>query len=309
MRSSTYTSLIGSFFSALVFLSTDAAVAASGSNEVPPEELPINDGGYLYLSGSARFGDDEPFEGQELDTSYGAQLLYGIRGPYVGWETGFGYQAGSDDVTQMSMMLHALIYPFKSGTPVWGNLHLLVGGGASRYDDYPFERSESAFQPGTEFYTAEAKAGVGYTMPFRFGRYEYGLRFEGVYRYGDRFIERENDFEPDISAPGSFNDVFINIGVYFPTLPGPGPRIPEPKKADPRVVEPVAPEEGEGAAGVKGGQESSGSAEREADSGSVDESKGGGDNARGGSAAESGSDEDEDPSADDEGSGLDFLDS
>ena len=89
--------------------------------------------------------------------------------------------------------------------------------GVTRYVEYPIERSDDPIPDGDDdFTTANYGGGVGYVLPIEFGETSLGIRAEAVYLVGDRFLERENDFEDDIRAPGTFKEVQFNIGVRFP---------------------------------------------------------------------------------------------
>src|SRR3546814_11355991 len=52
-------------------------------------------------------------------------------------------------------------------------------------------------------------AGIGDIYPLRIGRYDFGLRFEALYRYGNR-AETVNRRYGDIAPTNEFHDVLVN---------------------------------------------------------------------------------------------------
>src|SRR3546814_15646857 len=76
-------------------------------------------------------------------------------------------------------------------------------------------------------------AGIGDIYPLRIGRYDFGLRFEALYRYGNR-AETVNRRDGDIAATNDFNDVLVNVGLQLPL--GINEPAPEPAAEPVQVV-------------------------------------------------------------------------
>ena len=148
-----------------------------------------------------------------LDKAHGASVLFGFRRKgWYGFEFGLGYSKdGESDVQKNSAMFNTLFYPFEN------DLYLKLALGVTRYVEYPIGRSSDPIPDGDDdFITVNYGAGVGYVFPFELGERSFGIRAEAVYLVGDRFLERENDFEEDIRAPGTLEEIQLNIGIRFP---------------------------------------------------------------------------------------------
>ncbi|GAB3372837.1 hypothetical protein GCM10027567_08790 [Spongiibacter taiwanensis] len=168
----------------------------------------VTTGGGLLGGGSTKTYDPV------LDQANGISVLAGFRRKgWYGFEVGFGYSKdGEADVQKQSAQFNTLFYPFEES-----NLYLKLALGVTRYVEYPIERSDDPIPDGDDdFLTANYGGGVGYVLPIEFGETSLGIRAEAVYLVGDRFLERENDFEEDIRAPGTLKEVQFNIGVRFP---------------------------------------------------------------------------------------------
>ena len=198
---------------------------------VDEPKMPLRDGSYIAVLATYQEAQDDPV----LSSTFGGRIRAGFRNGFYGFESGLAYSEGSG-VQQQSFRINGLIYPFSSLPMLYG----LVGGGATRYVDYPIERTTLAIAGGDDFVTGDLAAGLGYIFPLRIGRYQFGLRAEAEYRVGDRFIERESDFEPDIAAPDTFKDVIINVGLQLPLR-----RVPQQPKPEPAVAV-VAPADSDG---------------------------------------------------------------
>ncbi|MGQ0698774.1 MAG: OmpA family protein [Panacagrimonas sp.] len=205
------------------------APAAGGSaeaNVVDESARPLVDGSYAAIM--AQYKQTESDE--VLDGAPGGIALLGYRAGSYGIEAGIGYVRDSD-VNLQQFTANLLLFPFDSMPMLYG----LVGAGSIRYAKYPIERGPLPIAGGDDFNTVTLQAGLGYLFPFAWGRYEYAVRVEGLYRYGDRFKERESDFEQDIRAPSEFQDILLNIGLQLPLRKKPLPPAPPPP------VEVVAP--------------------------------------------------------------------
>lgn len=166
-----------------------------------------SDGGLLGMGGSSEATRIE----DPIDTAEGLQVVAGFRRKgWYGFEFGLGYTRGGD-VDKQSFLFNTLIYPFES------DLYLKVATGVTRYVEYPIERGEGAIPDGDDdFITVNYGLGLGYVFPFEVAEKPFGIRFEAVYLVGDRFLERESDFETDIRAPGTLKDIQLNVGLRFP---------------------------------------------------------------------------------------------
>jgi OOP family OmpA-OmpF porin len=85
-----------------------------------------------------------------------------------------------------------------------------------------------------EFNVVGIDGGLGYILPLHTGRYDWGIRAEARYRYGEREAQY-NDSDTDIDAPKYFKQVIANVGLYLPL----GLRSEPPPAATPVAV--VAP--------------------------------------------------------------------
>ncbi|AKH67910.1 hypothetical protein IMCC21906_00217 [Spongiibacter sp. IMCC21906] len=150
-----------------------------------------------------------------LDRAHGISVLAGFRRKgWYGFELGFSYaKDGEDaDVQKQGIDFNTLLYPFNDS-----NLYFKIAMGATRYVEYPLTQTPDAFEDSDDdFITVNYGGGVGYVLPLQLGETEFGIRAEAVYLIKDRFLERENDFEADINAPGQFEEVQFNVGIRFP---------------------------------------------------------------------------------------------
>ena len=206
--------------------STDAAAANEDArNIVDASESPLVDGSYLAILGTYKQSESD----EVLDGSAGGTALLGYRNGYYGLEAGLGYTEDSN-VQLSNFAANVLLYPFKS-VPAY----VLMGAGAVHYYKYPTVRPNNAFTGGDDFATVALQAGLGYVLPIKTSNYHFGIRAEVLYRVGDRFLERESDFDTDLNAPGTFKDVLFNIGLQLPL------RRPAPPPPPPEAVALVAP--------------------------------------------------------------------
>jgi hypothetical protein len=161
----------------------------------------------------------QPFGGSNgdvvdpLDTAMGFSALVGFRRDgWYGFEFGLGMSKDGDtDVEKQSFQFNTLFYPLDSS-----NLYLKLATGVTRYIDYQFQRDTFPIEKNnTDFFTLDVGAGVGYVFPIEIGDAQFGIRAEAVYLVGDRFIERDSDFNEDYDIPGKFEEVHFNLGVRF----------------------------------------------------------------------------------------------
>lgn len=150
-----------------------------------------------------------------LDTAHGINVLMGFRRKgWYGFEFGLGYSKDTEEaaVVKQSAQFNTLLYPFEDS-----EFYLKLATGVTRYVEYPISRSNDPIPDGDDdFTTVNYGAGLGYVLPMEFDEMSFGIRAEAVYLVGDRFLERENDFEADIRAPGTLKEVQFNVGIRFP---------------------------------------------------------------------------------------------
>lgn len=153
----------------------------------------------------------DPVRDPVLDKGQGFAVLAGFRRKgWYGFEFGGSY-AKDEDVQKQSLLFNTLIYPFEN------NFYIKLASGVTRYVEYPLAQSVDAFEDSDDdFITINYGAGVGYVFPLEIGDTPIGIRAEAVYHVADRFLERENDFEEDINAPGNLKEIQFNIGIRFP---------------------------------------------------------------------------------------------
>ncbi len=169
------------------------------------DEFTLNEGGGLFGGGSST-------EVDPIDAAQGINVLAGFRRQgWYGFEFGLGY-AKDGDVEKLSAMFNTLIYPFDES-----EFYLKLATGATRYEEYPIQRGLDPIADGDDgFVTGNFGAGLGYVFPLELAEKPFGIRFEAVYMVGDRFLERESDFEEDIRAPGTLKEIQFNVGLRFP---------------------------------------------------------------------------------------------
>lgn len=195
---------------------------------------PLRSGGYFAPMASIAKALDDP----ELDIGYGGTALLGYRKKNYALETGVGYH-DDQGIGRISWKVKALLFPFESVPFLYG----VVGGGMSRYTEYPIVDTPMAINGRDAFYTADVTAGLGYMFPMRIGNYEFALRAEALYELGDRFLLRENDFTTDVSAPSTFKSAVLNVGLQLPFAKA---QPPPPAPAPVQVVAPAAPVDSDG---------------------------------------------------------------
>lgn len=199
----------------------ESAAAGSGSKEffsyvdvMFSYQLDETDDEFVLTEGGGLLGGGSSTDIDPLDKSMGFNVLAGFRRQgWYGFEFGLGYSKdGDSDVQKQSALFNTLIYPFESS-----ELYLKIATGVTRYVEYPIERSPFPIADGDDdFTTINYGAGVGYVFPMQVGESSFGIRAEAVYLIGDRFLERESDFEEDIRAPGTLEAVHFNVGLRFP---------------------------------------------------------------------------------------------
>jgi len=164
-------------------------------------------GGILGAGGN----NTDPVRDPVLDKGQGFAILAGFRRKgWYGFEFGGSY-AKDEDVQKQSLLFNTLIYPFEN------NFYIKLASGVTRYVEYPLAQSVDSFEDSDDdFITINYGAGIGYVFPFEVADTPLGIRAEVVYHVADRFLERENDFEEDINAPGNLKEIQFNVGIRFP---------------------------------------------------------------------------------------------
>lgn len=223
------------------------SVPAMGPAEATPQSVeearkamsPLLDGGYVSLMGTYQ----RSLEDDVLSNNLGGSILIGYRdwAHHYALETGLAYTVDSG-VQRQSGKIKVLVFPFDSLPMAYG----VLGTGITRFYKYPHGHAPDllAVSRNDDFYTVDLAGGVGYMLPFHGSSYDWAIRAEVLFQLGDRFIERESDFQTDIDAPSTFKDVVLNIGLQLPTRR----KAPEPVKPaqDAQIVAPVAPVDSDG---------------------------------------------------------------
>ncbi|MFA5938918.1 MAG: OmpA family protein [Sinimarinibacterium sp.] len=211
---------------------SSAAVFANPAAESAEERLPqgpLHIDGYMAILGSYIWG-----EGERLEEATGGTILLGKRNGRTALEIGgfvFDYPESSKS---FGGHIAGLYFPMDSLPNTFG----VLGLGMQEIEDYPTtETGTLAERDDLNMSMLFAQAGVGQLWPITFGRYEFALRTDVMYRMSKRDkVQREN--REDIDAPRRFDEVVANVGFQLPfgLLPPPEPAAPPPQ-----VIEPVAP--------------------------------------------------------------------
>ena len=162
---------------------------------------PIMMGPYLapMISGQYSLKDDE------VDFGYGGVLNAGYRVGSYAFEVGGLYTLldnSGKTATESGGSINGLWFPLDS----LPNTYLIGGFGTFELDHYP----------GTSKYgkVITYSAGLGNLFVFKGERYDFALRAEVLYRYGNRDSEAQPAADPAI--PHAFNDVVLNLGLQLP---------------------------------------------------------------------------------------------
>lgn len=219
--------------------------------ETPEDERkalsPLLDGGYVSLMGTYQ----RSIKDDVLSNNLGGSVLIGYRdwAHHYALETGLAYTTESG-VQRQSAKIKVLVFPFNSLPMAYG----VLGTGMTRFYKYPHGHVPDLTEVSTndDFYTVDLAGGLGYMFPFHGSSYDWAIRAEVLFQLGDRFIERESDFQTDIDAPSTFKDIVLNIGLQLPTRK----KAPKPEKPveTAQIVAPAAPVDTDGD-GVPDGQD------------------------------------------------------
>lgn len=204
------------------------ALAVPVSAQDEPSRL--RDGSYVVLLGSQLSPDGD----SALDGGQGGQLQIGVRRGWYAIEAG-GVYSEAGDAQQLGGNISALLFPFSGGA--LSGLYGVLGVGALEVKDYP------GLSQNYDVTTSEA--GLGYLLPLRIGRYEFGIRGDARWRYARR--EKElNLQQQDLPIPRSFKDQVYTLGLHLPLgFTAPAVRdAPEAVEVVPveTTLTPVAPE-------------------------------------------------------------------
>ncbi|NGY06788.1 OmpA family protein [Solimonas terrae] len=200
---------------------------------------PLLDGGYVSVMGTYQ----RSLKDDVLSNNLGGAVLIGYRdwARHYALETGFGDTVESG-IQRQSAKIKLLVFPFDSVPMAYG----VFGTGMTRFFKYPHGYSPDLLETSKhkDFYTVDVSGGLGYMFPLHGDSYDWALRAEVLFQLGDRFLERENDFQTDIDAPGTFKDIVLNIGLQLPTRK----KQPKPEKPaeDTQMVAPAAPVDTDG---------------------------------------------------------------
>lgn len=220
-------------------VSTTAAESTETVTEWPSS--PLYEGTYIAPMASYIIGS------KGTENGYGGILNLGYRKGWYAIEVSGSYSSlsakvGGGNVSERGGGINGLLFPYQ-GLP---NLYAILGVGGLEVRDYAVNVPGGLLsRPSIDklhFSTTYASAGLGYIWSFAFGRYEFGLRTEALYRYSWR--EKRVNPDGDIDAPRELGDTLINVGLQLPlALKAP----PPPPPAEPvKVVAPVAPADTDG---------------------------------------------------------------
>ena len=203
-----------------------AGVLCLGMSSLAPAQdestgSPFYRGPYLGLMGSAVL----PTGKNALDDGYGGTIYGGYRlSRRAAAEGSVSYvpMGGTGDPEYRGAMINGLLFPFDG----FAGFYALLGVGALELKHYNGRTGS--------FSQAAAQGGLGLIFPMSIGDYEFGLRAEGLYRYGHR-EKRLNATQDDLDAPRNYEDVLVNVGLHFPL----GMKKPPPVEAPVAVVAPM----------------------------------------------------------------------
>ncbi|MDB5977021.1 MAG: hypothetical protein JWR07_3781 [Nevskia sp.] len=225
------------------FLFVGVLAVVTGAAHADVSDRPLYVGGYLSPMGTITLSQGS----STLGIGQGGALAVGYRKQLFAVE-GRGYYSlvsvdGGSNAHLYGGTIDGLIFPFFNSlgpklneeslvNRLFENAYLLIGAGAQDTKSYPGVSNSSV---GTTIY----QGGLGDLVPFRFGRYECGLRVEAIYQGGSRDRDSKDVAAgtPDVDAPKTFNSVIFSIGVQLPI--GLTHEIPQEAPPPPPAVVPV----------------------------------------------------------------------
>jgi outer membrane protein OmpA-like peptidoglycan-associated protein len=204
---------------ATVLASTVAMLsAAAHAQDASATGSPLRNGSYIAPVLHFVNTDD-----QALDDGWNVDVNLGIRKDYYAMEIG-GVYADLSGATQRGVLVKGLLFPFRNALP---GLFLSAGVGALETDKHPSTEST--------FHTITTGTGAGYILPVQIAGYEFGIRVEATYRYGQR--EKDiNDRDIDLPVARHFGDTLLGIGLQLPLGKPVPPPAPPPAAAMVPVV-------------------------------------------------------------------------
>ncbi|MDB5969376.1 MAG: OmpA family protein [Hydrocarboniphaga sp.] len=209
--------------SALILVGMSLASVLWAQEDDAQPDAPFKTGPYLAPMASGIYSQTK-----RLDYGYGGILAAGYRLDTYAFEISGIYSnitSSDHDVREVGGSLNALWFPFSSSP----NTFLIAEFGGVEVKHYPQANADELASIVTY------AAGVGQLFEFNVGNYEFGLRAELLYRYGERDTDEKPSSDPDIAK--SFKDVLVNVGLQLPLSAKPPVVAPVP---GPVAVVPVA---------------------------------------------------------------------
>jgi outer membrane protein OmpA-like peptidoglycan-associated protein len=185
-----------------VATASDVGASSDTANTVPG---PLYQGPYAAILG--RF--DKADKADALGDSGGLTAAIGYRRDMVGLEARAAYSTGGKG-DLMGASLNGLIFPFHR----LPGLYVIGGVGVEYVNHYPDIGK-------VNFNITTLDGGLGYILPLRYHRYQFGLRAEALYQYGNR-EERSQEQAgipfggTDLPIESAFHDIIIHIGLQLP---------------------------------------------------------------------------------------------
>lgn len=215
-------------------------LAASGSTIVLAQDdqaesgSPFKVGPYLAPMASGLLSQTA-----RLDKGYGGVLHGGYRMDTYAFEiSGIYSRIGSDgqNVRELGGSLNALWFPIST----LSNTFLIAEFGGVEVKNYPQTGGANEL---TSIVTYAA--GAGQLLKLNIGNYEFGIRAELLYRYGERDTDERPSSDPDVAK--TFKDVLFNVGLQLPlSAKSPPPPPPPAEPVEVVAVEAAADSDGDG---------------------------------------------------------------
>jgi len=187
---------------------------------------PLRQGPYVSLIGTYLMP-----EGDGLKATPTGTIAAGFRRDWYAVEFGGSFEhmktRDGGGFVQYGGSINGLVFPFTNADHHFlRGLYGVVEFGGQQNRNYPSSAGPQ------KFLTITYAGGLGNLLPFSFGRYEFALRTEALYRYANR-AAAVNEPNGDIPVPGYFRTLVINVGLQLPLglKPRPVPVTPEPAAA------------------------------------------------------------------------------
>ncbi|WP_428381776.1 OmpA family protein [Nevskia ramosa] len=212
------------------------AALAPALAEDAPDDRPFTTGVYVSPLATGVF---QTKKNALPETGYGGTLAIGYRKHWYAIELAPTY-VKHDGIDVLGGGVNALLFPLKS----LPNTYLQFGIAALQFKSVPTSDGVK------EYNTLNLQGGVGQLWPLKIGNYDFAIRTEVLYRYGNR--EREyTDQDTDLNVPRRYKSIVANLGFYLPLFAS-RPVAPPPPPEEPAVVPVAAPVDTDGDGVVDG---------------------------------------------------------